>query len=186
LDVLDEKSKRLKNLIEDLTEASKASTGNIKINREPINLSELAIQVLGEHSDAFESTGLNIVYDAPENEPIVFADSQYTWRIIENLISNVKKYAQPNTRVYMEVYTDFDYGVFSLKNISKNALNIPVSELTERFVRGDSSRTGEGSGLGLSIAESLCQLQKGKFALEIDGDLFKAKVKLPLYDGVFS
>ena len=86
----------------------------------------------------------------------------------------------------MEVYTDYDYGVFSIKNVSKNPLNIPVSELTERFVRGDSSRTGEGSGLGLSIAQSLCELQKGRFILEIDGDLFKAKVKLPLYDSTLS
>lgn len=185
LEVLDEKSKRLKNLIEDLTEASKASTGNIKINRVPIDLSELAVQALGEHSDAFEVTGLDIVYEAPKEHPIVYADSQHTWRIIENLISNVKKYAQPETRVYMEVYTDYDYGVFSIKNVSRNPLNIPVSELTERFVRGDSSRTGEGSGLGLSIAESLCELQNGRFILEIDGDLFKAKVKLPLYNNTF-
>ena len=202
LEVLDEKSKRLKYLIEDLTEASKASTGNIKINEAPIDLSELAVQALGEHSDAFEAAGLNIVYEPPKEHPVIYADSQHTWRIIENLISNVKKYAQPETRVYMEVYTDYTPGLFcirhrmiiqnilqdlfSIKNVSKNPLNIPVSELTERFVRGDSSRTGEGSGLGLSIAQSLCELQKGKFILEIDGDLFKAKVKLPLYDGALS
>ncbi|NLA73293.1 MAG: HAMP domain-containing histidine kinase [Clostridiales bacterium] len=186
LEVLDEKSKRLKYLIEDLTEASKATTGNIKINEAPIDLSELAVQALGEHSDAFEAAGLNIVYEPGKEHPIIYADSQHTWRIIENLISNVKKYAQPETRVYMEVYTDYDYGVFSIKNVSKNPLNIPVSELTERFVRGDSSRTGEGSGLGLSIAQSLCELQKGRFILEIDGDLFKAKVKLPLYDSTLS
>ncbi len=181
LEILDEKSKRLKHLIEDLTEASKASTGNIKINHVPIDLSELALQALGEHSDVLENAGLEAVYNTIENHPIVFADSQHTWRIIDNLFSNVKKYTQTGTRVYIDVFIEDDYGVFSIKNISKTPLNIPASELAERFVRGDSSRTGEGSGLGLSIAQSLCELQSGIFLLEIDGDLFKAIVKLPLY-----
>lgn len=181
LEVLDEKSKRLKRLIDDLTEASKASTGNIKINHVPIDMSELALQALGEHSDMLEAAGLEAVYKTGETHPIVFADSQHTWRIIDNLFSNVKKYAQSGTRVYIDVFVENGFGVFSMKNVSKNPLNIPVSELTERFVRGDASRTGEGSGLGLSIAQSLCELQSGKFNLEIDGDLFKASIKLPLY-----
>ncbi len=181
LEILDDKSKRLKRLIDDLTEASKASTGNIKINRVPIDLSELALQALGEHSDVLEAAGLEAVYKTGEVHSLVFADSQHTWRIIDNLFSNVKKYAQPGTRVYIDVYAENGYGVFSMKNVSKNPLNIPVSELTERFVRGDASRAGEGSGLGLSIAQSLCELQGGKFILEIDGDLFKASIKLPLH-----
>jgi len=181
LEVLDEKSKRLKHLIEDLTEASKASTGNIKINHVPIDLSELALQALGEHSDVLENAGLEAVYHTSETHPIVYADSQHTWRIIDNLFSNVKKYTQTGTRIYIDVFIEGNYGVFSMKNISKTPLNIPASELAERFVRGDSSRTGEGSGLGLSIAQSLCELQSGRFLLEIDGDLFKASVKLPLY-----
>ena len=182
LDVLDDKSKRLKRLIEDLVEASKASTGNVKINAVPIDLFELAVQAMGEHNDALADAGLDAVINSPEVHPVVFADSQHTWRVIDNLFSNAKKYAMPGTRVYVDVTSDGTNGVFSMKNISREALNIPASELTARFVRGDSSRTGEGSGLGLSIAQSLCELQHGVFSLEIDGDLFKATVKLPLYE----
>ncbi len=182
LEVLDEKSKRLKHLIEDLTEASKASTGNIRINSVPIDLCELAVQALGEHDDLLKENGLEAVFTTENTHPIIFADSQHTWRIIDNLFSNVRKYAQTGTRVYIDVYTENGYGVFSMKNISRTPLNMPVSELTERFVRGDASRTGDGSGLGLSIAQSLCELQHGRFVIAIDGDLFKASVKLPLYE----
>ena len=173
--ILKEKSNRLKALIDDLMEASKVSTGNIKINLSPVNLYELAMQISGEHSDVLEEKGIDIIIAKPEVEPIVWADSQQTWRIIENLFSNVKKYTMPGTRVYVDTTIENGYGCFSIKNISADALNIPAEELTQRFVRNDEARSGEGSGLGLSIAESLCKLQKGEFSITIDGDLFKLR-----------
>lgn len=181
--ILKEKSNRLKGLIEDLMEASKVSTGNVKLNLSPVNLYELAMQISGENSDVLEEKGIEIIIASPEVQPIVLADSQQTWRIFENLFSNVRKYTMPGTRVYVETNVENGYGCFSVKNISAHALNIPVEELTQRFVRADEARTGEGSGLGLSIAESLCELQKGQFTIHIDGDLFKAKVCLPIYRG---
>ena len=181
--ILKEKSNRLKALIDDLMEASKVSTGNIKINLSPVNLYELAMQISGEHSDVLEEKGIDIIIAKPEVEPIVWADSQQTWRIIENLFSNVKKYTMPGTRVYVDTTIENGYGCFSIKNISADALNMPAEELTQRFVRNDEARSGEGSGLGLSIAESLCKLQKGEFSITIDGDLFKVKVCLPIYRG---
>lgn len=176
---IEEKADKLKRLIENLTEASKASTGNIRLNRMRVNLYELALQAIGENSDALEKAGLEVLINDPAGETIVYADSQQTWRIIDNLFSNVKKYAMPGTRVYIDVREINGKGVFSMKNISKNPLNIPAEELTQRFVTGDDSRSGDGSGLGLSIARSLCELQNGTFQLEIDGDLFKATVILP-------
>lgn len=180
--VLEEKSERLKHLIEDLVEASKATTGNLKLNFIKVNLYELAIQAVGENEDALEAAGLDVRLNTPEKEPILYADSQKTWRIIDNLISNVKKYALAGTRVYIEVSEDNGYGVFSIKNVSRDPLDVPVEQLTQRFVRGDASRSTEGSGLGLSIAQSLCELQKGTLAVSMDGDLFKVTVHLPLAD----
>lgn len=178
--VLEEKSERLKHLIEDLVEASKATTGNLKLNFIKVNLYELAMQAVGENEDALEAAGLDVRLNTPEKEPILYADSQKTWRIIDNLISNVKKYALAGTRVYIEVSEDNGYGVFSIKNVSRDPLDVPVEQLTQRFVRGDASRSTEGSGLGLSIAQSLCELQKGTLAVSMDGDLFKVTVHLPL------
>lgn len=180
LDILDEKSTKLKRLIEDLTEASKASSGNIKMTVDTVNLNELALQAVGENNDVLENVGLEIVVSQKDNDLFVKADSQYTFRIFDNLFSNVKKYALSGTRVYVDVYKESGYGVFSVKNISKDKLNINPDEITERFVRGDNSRTTEGSGLGLSIARSFTELQNGTFSIEIDGDLFKVTVKLPI------
>lgn len=180
--VLEEKSERLKHLIEDLVEASKATTGNLKLNFIKVNLYELAMQAVGENEDALEAAGLDVRLNTPEQEPILYADSQKTWRIIDNLISNVKKYAMPGTRVYVDVGEENGFGVFLIKNISRDPLDVPVEQLTQRFVRGDASRSTEGSGLGLSIAQSLCELQKGTLAVSMDGDLFKVTVHLPLAD----
>lgn len=180
IDILDEKSKKLKRLIEDLTEASKANSGNIKMNVAQVNLNEMALQAVGENSDVLENAGLDVILTERDKEIIVNADSQHTFRIIDNLFSNAKKYSLSGTRVYVDVYKENGYGVFEIKNISKEKLNIDPQELTERFVRGDNSRTTDGSGLGLSIARSFAELQNGIFNIEIDGDMFKAVVKLPL------
>lgn len=182
--VLDEKSGRLKRLIEDLVEASKVSTGAVTLNKIRVNLCELATQAVGEMEDSFEERRLEIVLNTPETPPVIFADSQKTWRIFDNLLNNARKYSLEGTRVYVDVREENGEGIFSVKNVSAEALNIPPEELTQRFVRGDQSRTKEGSGLGLSIAKDLCTLQGGALELQIDGDLFKATVKLPLaYDG---
>ena len=180
--VLEEKSERLKHLIEDLVEASKATTGNVKLNFVRVNLYELAMQAMGENADALEAAGLDVRLNQPEQEPILFADSQKTWRIIDNLISNVKKYALAGTRVYIEVGEENGAGVFAIKNVSREPLDVPIEQLTQRFVRGDASRSTEGSGLGLSIAQSLCELQSGTLEITMDGDLFKVTVRLPLAD----
>lgn len=181
--VLDEKSIRLKRLIEDLVEASKASSGAVTLNKMQVNLYELAVQAVGEMEDGFTERNLQIVLNEPAEAPVVFADSQKTWRIMDNLLSNARKYSLSGSRVYIKVEKVADSGVFTIKNVSGAALNIDPDELTQRFVRGDASRTLEGSGLGLSIAKDLCRLQGGELKLEIDGDLFKATVSLPLYHG---
>ena len=172
--VLDSKSQRLKKLIEDLVEASKASSGNVKLNIEEINLSELLKQVTGEFKDKFDERNLIIDLDLPSNNVNIQADNRYMYRIIENLYSNVSKYALENTRVYITLLKTNDEIRLEIKNVSKDKLNITADELMQRFVRGDKSRYTEGSGLGLSIAKSLCELQDCKFDIEIDGDLFKA------------
>ncbi len=180
IEILDEKSNKLKRLIEDLTEASKASSGNIKMNVAQVNLNEMALQAVGENSDVLENAGLDVILTERDTGIIVCADSQHTFRIIDNLFSNAKKYSLSGTRVYVDVYKENGFGVFEIKNISREKLNIDPKELTERFVRGDNSRTTDGSGLGLSIAQSFAELQNGSFNIEIDGDMFKAVVKLPL------
>lgn len=181
--VLDEKSNRLKRLIEDLVEASKASSGAVTLNKMQVNLYELAVQAVGELEDGFEANGLQVVLNPPESAPIVFVDSQKTWRIIDNLLNNARKYSLSGSRVYVDIAEQDGFGQFVIKNISGEALNIDPNELTQRFVRGDSSRTKEGSGLGLSIAKDLCTLQGGTLKIEIDGDLFKATVSLPKAGG---
>lgn len=180
LDILEKKSKKLQRLIEDLTEASKATSGNMKVTLERVNLNELALQAVGENSDALENVGLDLVFDEIDTGLFVRCNTQHTFRVIDNLFSNAKKYSLEGSRVYADVYREGNYGVFSLKNVSRDKLNVAPDELTERFVRGDKARTTEGSGLGLSIARSFTELQGGIFKLEIDGDLFKAIIKLPL------
>ena len=133
--------------------------------------------------DGFTERNLQIMLNEPTEAPVVLADSQKTWRIMDNLLSNARKYSLAGSRVYVDVIKSDDNGVFTIKNVSGEALNIDPDELTQRFVRGDASRTLEGSGLGLSIAKDLCRLQDGELKLEIDGDLFKATVSLPLYHG---
>ncbi|MCI8284314.1 MAG: HAMP domain-containing histidine kinase [Firmicutes bacterium] len=190
VDILDRQSQRLKKLTEDLIEASKASTGNINVSLNKIDICEIVNQSVGEYQEKLKAALINTVIDMPENPVIAEADGRLLWRIMDNLLSNVCKYSMPNTRVYINVADSENtqstpnqpiaYGMvtISIKNISRDRLNINADELTERFVRGDSSRTTDGSGLGLNIARSLAELQGGKFNISIDGDLFKAEISL--------
>lgn len=177
LQVLDNKSQRLKKLTEDLVEASKASSGNIKLTMEKLNVKELVKQVSGEFEDKFEKRGLEVIENLPEEDIFIEADSRYMFRVMENMYVNISKYALENSRVYIDIEKKSDTVKISLKNISQDQLNISVDELMQRFVRGDSSRTTEGSGLGISIAKSLTELQKGKFNIYLDGDLFKVVIE---------
>lgn len=179
MNVLDEKSIKLKRLIEDLIEASKVSSGNVVINKTKLNLNELATQAIVEENAELEKHGLTLIFNEPEQKVIVTADGTKIYRVFENLLSNVCKYSAPNSRVYASVYSQGGYGYFEIKNISREPLNISAEELTERFVRGDASRNQDGNGLGLSIAKDLCILNDGELTITIDGDLFKATVKLP-------
>lgn len=175
--ILDNKSHRLKRLTEDLVEASKASSGNVKLNFEKIGITELINQTTAEFEEKFKEKGLEVITSFPEEETYIKADSRYMYRIIENSFSNIAKYALKDSRVYIDVKTDINKVSVCLKNISAEKLNISEEELMQRFVRGDKSRTTEGSGLGLSIAKSLTELQKGKFSIQIDGDLFKVELE---------
>ena len=179
LEVLDQKSQRLKQLTEDLVEASRASSGNVVLDIRRIDVKELLMQTSGEFVERFEARGLQLVENFPQNPQYVDADGRRLWRIIENLFRNVEKYAMPHTRVYLDLINDGDRVAFSLKNISENPLNISPEELTERFTRGDESRSTEGSGLGLSIAKDLTEIQQGTFEIYLDGDLFKVTVSFP-------
>ena len=178
IDILDNKSQRLKKLTEDLVEASKVSTGNISLNLEKLNIVELIKQASGEFEDRFQKKGLEVIIDSQENDISIMADSRYIYRVIENLFSNISKYALENSRVYIDIKIQKNDKkvVIEIKNISKDKLNISAEELMQRFVRGDKSRTTEGSGLGISIAQNLTELQKGKFNLRLDGDLFKVEL----------
>ncbi len=176
---MDRQSRRLKKLTEDLVEASKASTGNISAHLVPTDLCELVHQAVAEYEEKLGKAGLEAVITA--EEPVYgIVDGNLTWRVLSNLLSNACKYSLPGTRVYIEIFKKGKYALISMKNTSREQLNIAAEELIERFVRGDSSRSTEGSGLGLNIAKSLAELQKGKFSLSIEGDLFKAFVKYPL------
>ena len=183
IDILEQKSQRLKKLIEDLVEASKVSSGNVKLNIEAISIKELFQQTIGEFKDRFEEKGLKIEVQMPNEGAKVKADSRYLYRVIENLFSNITKYALENSRVYIDVKEGKKNKEgketlnISIKNISKEKLNISSEELMQRFVRGDRARHTEGSGLGLSIAKSLTELQGGKFDITIDGDLFKVDME---------
>lgn len=177
--VIAEKSNKLKRLIEDLIEASKVSAGNVTINKTLINLNELAAQAVVEETADIEKNNLQVIFEEPVDKHIVMADGMKIYRVLENLLSNARKYSAPGSRVYARVYSDANYGYFEIKNISREQLNITAEELTERFVRGDQSRSQDGNGLGLSIAKELCRLNNGELIINIDGDLFKATVKLP-------
>lgn len=177
VDVLDRQSARLKKLIEDLMEASKASTGNMTVNMEDCDVEVLLTQLIGEFEEKLQANQLEVVVQKPEHPVIVSADGRHMWRVLDNLLNNACKYSLPGTRVYVSLVQMGNEATITFKNISKAALNIPSEELMERFVRGDSSRNTEGSGLGLSIAQSLTELMKGSMKLEIDGDLFKVTLK---------
>lgn len=182
LGIVDKHSIRLMKLLEDLLEASKASTGNLIVESTPCELNVLLGQVAGEYSEKFENAGLDFILNAPEDPIVVLGDGRHLWRIFDNLLSNIYKYSQMHTRVYITLEKMENKAVITFRNISKYALNITSEELMERFVRGDKSRHTEGSGLGLSIAKSLIELQKGTMELVIDGDLFKVIIEFNLYD----
>ena len=179
LDIIDSKSQRLKVLTEDLFEAAKATSGSITVNAERLDVVSLLSQGLGELSDKIEASGLIFKTSLPSEKLFVMADGKLLWRVIENLISNVLKYALPGSRVYIDISESSAHVTLNIKNISAYELNVDEEELMERFKRGDASRHSEGSGLGLSIAKSLTELQGGNFHIEIDGDLFKAVIVLP-------
>ena len=182
IEVLDSKSQRLKKLTEDLVEASKASSGNIKLTMEKLKVKELSHQVTGEFEDKFEARKLETILSYPEENVFILADSRYLYRVLENIYSNIAKYAKEDTRVYVDIVKNNKKVLIAIKNISKEQLNISADELMQRFVRGDSSRNTEGSGLGLSIAKSLTELQGGSFDIYLDGDLFKVVIEFPIVE----
>lgn len=180
LQVLSEKSDRLKHLIEDLVEASKASSGAINVHTVSVSVNEFINQLTGEHAEGLSEKNLNVIVTLPDEDIIVKADSNLLYRVLENLVVNVKKYAMEHTRVYISAQRSENTAKIIIKNISAAPLNMTPEELKSRFVRGDESRSTSGNGLGLSIAENLCNLMKGKLDLSIDGDLFTATVEMPI------
>ena len=174
--MLDQKSQRLKNLTEDLVEASKASSGNVKLEMTTLDLVEMIWQTNGEFEEKFAQRQLELIAALPAQSILIHADGRHLWRVLENVYNNAFKYAMEHSRVYTEVVQEDSRVFFTIKNVSESPLNVQGSELTERFVRGDVSRTTEGSGLGLSIAQSLTRLQGGTFEILIDGDLFKVRI----------
>lgn len=179
LEVLDRQSAKLKKLTEDLVEAAKASTGSMTVNFQRTDVNVLLTQSAGEYQEKLQSKTLQLLLTPAKDAPAISADGRLLWRVFENLLSNIYKYALPGTRVYLTCESDENTVTITFRNISATPLNITADELMERFVRGDDSRHTEGSGLGLSIARSLTQLQKGTFDLSIDGDLFKAVLTFP-------
>lgn len=179
-EVLSRQSERLKRLIEDLVEASKASTGNLEVNLAPCEVNILLTQASGEYEERLKSRNLELVTNQPSTPVIIMADGRRLWRVVDNLMNNICKYAQSATRVYLTLEKTADEAVITFKNVSNSPLNISADELMERFVRGDSSRNTEGNGLGLSIAKSLTQLQNGNMEIFIDGDLFKVILRFPI------
>ena len=179
IEILERKSQRLNQRAEDLVEVSRASSGNVKLEIVTLDLNELVQQVNGEFSERFSGRNLELVSHLPLDSALFLGDGRYIWRVLENLYGNAAKYSMPATRVYVDVMKKAGMVMFSIKNISEQTLNISADELMERFVRGDSSRTTEGSGLGLSIAKNLVTLMGGRFELYVDGDLFKAILTFP-------
>ena len=179
LEVLERQSAQLKKLIEDLMEMSKATTGNVAVELAPTDVTESVNQALGEYADRFASRQLNVVLHKPEEPVFALCDGKLLWRVLSNVMSNVVKYAMPGTRVYLDLsVTEFRVQI-TMKNISREELNITAGELMERFVRGDKSRNTEGNGLGLNIAQGLMEVQNGTLELLVDGDLFKVILTLP-------
>lgn len=180
LDVLERQAARLKRLIEDLVEASKASTGNISVNLEPTDVNVLLSQAAGEYEEKLAARQLTLISQLSPDNPTIMADGRHLWRVFDNLLGNIRKYAMDGTRVYLSSQVVEGIVFVTFRNISRDALNISSDELLERFVRGDTSRNTEGSGLGLSIAQSLIELQHGSFRICVDGDLFKAEITFPV------
>ena len=178
LEVLARQSARLKKLTEDLVEASKASTGNIQVNLVPTSVEEIVNQAVAEYAERLEAGRLEPIVHLSDRSLSALADGRLLWRVLDNLLNNVGKYALAGTRVYLDAKAEGETVVISVKNVSRDPLNVSEEELMERFVRGDASRTTEGSGLGLNIAKSLTELQRGTFRITIDGDLFKAEITL--------
>lgn len=178
-EVLVRQSVKMKRLIDDLVEASKASTGNLEVNLEPCEAEILLTQAAGEYEQKLADAGLELKVKYPETSVKIMADSRRLWRVFDNLLNNICKYGQSGTRVYLSLNETEKQVVFTFKNTSKTELNISADELMERFTRGDASRNTEGNGLGLSIAKSLTELQNGTLEILIDGDLFKVVLKFP-------
>lgn len=174
--VIRTKSLRLKSLMEDLIEASKAGTGNIKMTMETINFCELLGQIMGEFDEQMDKNQLQLIAKIPETAVSIQTDGRYLWRVLENVFSNAVKYSMSGTRVYADLSSTGDMHIFTLKNISKDPLNISTDELTEQFVRGDRARYTEGNGLGLYIAKSLTEAMGGQFSINITGDLFEVQI----------
>lgn len=179
IEVLEQKSQRLKTLTEDVVEASKVSSGNISMDMMNLNLVEMIQQTSGEFQEKFAARNLEEVLNLPEEEAMICVDGRRTWRVLENIYNNAAKYAMEGSRIYADLTVLEDQVLFTLKNVSAYPLNISADELTERFIRGDISRSTEGSGLGLSIAKTLTEMQKGQFELYLDGDLFKVTIRFP-------
>lgn len=179
LDILEAKAQRLKTLTEDVVEASKVSSGNISLEYMDVDLVEMIQQTEGEMAEKFEARNLKMIVNLPAEPAVVHVDGRRMWRVLENIFGNAAKYAMPGTRVYAVLKLEEDTVDLSLKNVSEHQLNISADELTERFIRGDLSRSSEGSGLGLSIAQSLTTMQGGTFNLYLDGDLFRVNIRFP-------
>lgn len=179
LDILEAKAQRLKTLTEDVVEASKVSSGNISLEYMDVDLVEMIQQTEGEMAEKFEARNLKMIVNLPAEPAVVHVDGRRMWRVLENIFGNAAKYAMPGTRLYADLKLEEDTVDLSLKNVSEHQLNISADELTERFIRGDLSRSSEGSGLGLSIAQSLTTMQGGTFNLYLDGDLFRVNIRFP-------
>lgn len=180
IDVIDRQSQRLKKLTVDIVDASKAATGNVEVNSEKLDMRVMVSQTEGEFLEKLQEKNLSLIIDTPDTPAYIYVDGRLLWRVFDNIIGNACKYSMPGTRVYLSVKNENGVVSATLRNISKEKLNINPEELTERFVRGDSSRNTEGSGLGLSIAKSLTGLMNGTMNIDIDGDLFKVTVSFPL------
>ena len=179
LQVLEEKAYRLKTLTEDVVEASKVSSGNISLEMMNLNLVELVNQTSAEFEEKFEARNLKMIMNLPAEPATIYADGRRMWRVLANVFNNAAKYAMEGSRVYVDLVQTGEEVQLTIKNVSEQPLNISADELTERFIRGDVSRSTEGSGLGLSIAQNLTKLQGGKFELYLDGDLFKVLIRFP-------
>jgi signal transduction histidine kinase len=180
LEVLDRQAHRMKTLLEDLMDMSKASTGDMAVELTRVDAGEAVNQALGEFADKLAEKGLLPLFIQPEPPILIHADGRLTWRVLSNLLGNAVKYAMPGTRLYFDLTATNELATLSLKNISREPLNVDAQELMERFVRGDASRNTEGSGLGLNIAKSLMEVQGGQLELTVDGDLFKVTLTFPV------